>query len=260
MTEMIEPMPGAIDQGHLARDLVVRAQDEGVELVGPRGLLSGLSNTVLDSAKEAQMSEHVGHDKHDPAGRDSGNSRHGTRAKTVLTETSTLQIEVPRDRDSSFGLQVCVSGGWTGSSRSWEVAAHFDKVYGAKVSRGTISQDHREGGGGDDRATQRAAGSSSRRCSSTPCDSHRCGIVKHQISLACWARLLRACVRHAPRRNWRALVTAASLRRIPSARCAHSCHTSSVTPLAAALMTATLARMAAGDIAAIAVANSSATL
>jgi transposase-like protein len=52
------------------------------------------------------MSEHLGYDKHDPAGRGSANSRNGTRSKTVLTEIGPVQIEVPRDVDASFEPQI----------------------------------------------------------------------------------------------------------------------------------------------------------
>lgn len=48
------------------------------------------------------MTQHVGYEKHDPEGRDGGNSRNGTRAKTVVTEIGPVTVEVPRDRDGSF--------------------------------------------------------------------------------------------------------------------------------------------------------------
>jgi transposase-like protein len=103
MTDTIEPMPpGRLDQQQLAQQLVEAARAEGVELVGPGGLLTGLTKTVLETALEAEMSEHLGYDRHDPAGRDGGNSRNGTRSKTVLTEIGPVEIEVPRDRDASF--------------------------------------------------------------------------------------------------------------------------------------------------------------
>ncbi len=73
-----------------------------MELVGPGGLLTGLTKTVLETALEAEMSEHLGYDKHDPSGRNRANSRSGTRTKTVLTEVGPVEIEVPRDRDASF--------------------------------------------------------------------------------------------------------------------------------------------------------------
>ena len=153
MTEIIEPMPSSIDQEQLARELVERARAEGVELVGPGGLLSGLTRTVLETALEAEMSEHLGYDKHDAAGRDGGNSRNGTRSKTVLTEIGPVEIEVPRDRDGSFDPQVVrkrqrrldgtgqiVISLTARGLTTGEIAAHFDEVYGAKVSKDTISR------------------------------------------------------------------------------------------------------------------------
>ena len=153
MTEMIGPMPDPIDQEQLARELVERARAEGVELVGPGGLLTGLTKTVLETALEAEMTGHLGYDKHDPAGRDSGNSRNGTRSKTVLTEIGPVEIQVPRDRDGSFAPQVVrkrqrrldgidqiVLSLTARGLTTGEIAAHFDEVYGAKVSRDTISR------------------------------------------------------------------------------------------------------------------------
>jgi putative transposase len=52
---------------------------------------------VLETDLDAEMTEHLGYDKHDPAGRGSGNSRNGTRAKTVFTEIGPVEIEVPPD-------------------------------------------------------------------------------------------------------------------------------------------------------------------
>ena len=102
MTEMIVPVSGEIDAQRLAAQLVEKARAEGIELVGPGGLLTGLTKTVLETALEAEMSEHLGYDKHDPAGRNGGNSRNGVRTKTVLTEIGPVDIEVPRDREGSF--------------------------------------------------------------------------------------------------------------------------------------------------------------
>jgi putative transposase len=153
MTEMIEPMPDAIDQEQLARDLVERARADGVELVGPGGLLTGLTKTVLETALEAEMSGHLGYDRHDRAGRDGGNSRNGTRAKTVLTEIGPVEIEVPRDRDGSFeplvvrkrqrrldGIDQIVLSLTARGLTTGEISAHFEEVYGAKVSKDTISK------------------------------------------------------------------------------------------------------------------------
>ena len=153
MTETIESMPAQIDQQQLARELVEKARAEGVELVGPGGLLAGLTKTVLETALDAEMTEHLGYDRHDPAGRDGGNSRNGTRSKTVLTEIGPVQIEVPRDRDSTFdpvivrkrqrrldGIDQIVLSLTARGLTTGEIAAHFEEVYGAKVSKDTISR------------------------------------------------------------------------------------------------------------------------
>src|SRR5919205_1434762 len=141
-------MPAQIDQQQLAQELVDRARAEGIELVGPGGLLTGLTKTVLETALEAELSEHLGYDKHDPAGRNGGNSRNGTRTKTVLTEVGPVDIEVPRDRDGSFdpvvvrkrqrrldGIDQIVLSLTARGLTTGEIAAHFAEIYGAKVSR-----------------------------------------------------------------------------------------------------------------------------
>jgi putative transposase len=86
----------------LAEQLVEQARAEGVDLVGPGDLLGDLTKRVLEAGLEAEMTDHLGYDKHDPAGRDGGNSRNGTRTKTVITDVRPVELDVPRDRDSSF--------------------------------------------------------------------------------------------------------------------------------------------------------------
>jgi putative transposase len=100
-------LPPAVDpvgDAHqdLAARLVEEAQATGVNLVGPGGLLAELTKRVLELGLEVEMSEHLGYDKHDVAGRDGGNSRNGTRTKTVITEVGPVEIDVPRDREGSF--------------------------------------------------------------------------------------------------------------------------------------------------------------
>ena len=72
------------------------------ELLGPNGLLKQLQKRAVETALEAELSDHLGYEKHDPAGRGSGNSRNGTTPKTVLTDTGALDLDVPRDREGSF--------------------------------------------------------------------------------------------------------------------------------------------------------------
>lgn len=150
--EMIDPVTGEIiDQQEIAAQLLAQAKEQGVSLVGPGGLLGNLTKTVLETALEAEMSEHLGYDKH--AASVGENARNGTRSKTVLTEVGAVQIDVPRDRDGSFqpkivrkrqrrldGIDEIVLSLTARGLTTGEVAAHFDDVYGASVSKDTISK------------------------------------------------------------------------------------------------------------------------
>lgn len=99
--EMMDPVTGGfIVQKGLAERLLVRAKEQGVSLVGPGGLLNQFRKNVLETALNAELSEHLGHDH---GGTPIGESmRDGTRTKTVLTEIGPVEIEVLRDRDGSF--------------------------------------------------------------------------------------------------------------------------------------------------------------
>jgi putative transposase len=154
VTETIEPMPASIDQQRLAQDLVEQARAEGMQLVGADGLLTGLTKSVLEAALEAEMSEHIGYDKHDPASRNGGNSRNGTRTKTVVTAVGRpVEIEVPRDREGSFepmivrkrqrrldGIDNIVLSLSARGLTTGEISAHFAEVYDARVGKDTISR------------------------------------------------------------------------------------------------------------------------
>ena len=120
MTSTIGPVPDRIDQQQLAQQLVEAARVDGVELIGPGGLLSGLTKPVLETALEAERTEHLGYDRHDPVGRDGGNSRNGHRTKTVLTEVGPVEIDVSRDRDATFEPKIVASAcGACPVSTSW---------------------------------------------------------------------------------------------------------------------------------------------
>jgi len=128
------------------------ARRDGLQLVGEGGLLARMTKLVVESALEGEMDEHLGYAKHDPAGRDSGNSRNGKRAKTVETEAGPVEIEVPRDRAASFepqivrkrqrrlnGVENIVVSLSAKGLTTGEISAHLREIYGAEVSRQTIS-------------------------------------------------------------------------------------------------------------------------
>ena len=149
---MIDPVTGEIiDQKELAERLLAQAKEQGVSLVGPGGLLNQLTRNVLETALEAELTEHLGHEHgQTPI---AANMRNGTRSKTVLTEIGPVEIEVPRDRDGSFepvivpkrkrrldGIDQIVLSLSARGLTTGEIAAHFEEVYGAKVSKDTISR------------------------------------------------------------------------------------------------------------------------
>ena len=148
-----EPAVAAIDEQGVAEQLVAQAREKGIELVGPNGLLSQLTKRVLETALEVEMTDHLGYDKHDPVGRNRGNSRNGVRSKTVLTEIGPVEIEVPRDLDASFtptivkkrqrrltGVDQIVLSLSARGLTTGEISAHFAEVYGASVSKETVSK------------------------------------------------------------------------------------------------------------------------
>ncbi|TWD75015.1 transposase-like protein [Kribbella amoyensis] len=162
MTEMMadvehaeEPGPGSGLDGldeQLVEQLVGQARAGGLQLTGEGGLLQQLTKRVLESALEGEITDHLGYDKHDPAGRGTGNSRNGVRSKTVLTDVGEVEIDVPRDREASFeprivakrqkrlsGVDEMVISLSAKGLTTGEISAHLGEVYGARVSRQTIS-------------------------------------------------------------------------------------------------------------------------
>ncbi|MFJ2900527.1 IS256 family transposase [Streptomyces sp. NPDC087218] len=153
--ETVEPseaVPSKSVDDRLIDELVGRAQAEGLQLTGEGGLLQQLTKRLLESALEGEITDHLGYDKHDPAGKNGGNSRNGTRAKTVLTDVGPVKIAVPRDREGSFeprivkkrqkrlsGVDEMVISLAAKGLTTGEVQAHLAEVYGADVSRQTIS-------------------------------------------------------------------------------------------------------------------------
>ena len=137
-----------------ATELVRMAREQGLSLTGPDGLLKQLTKTVIETALSEEMTEHLGYEKHDPAGAGTGNIRNGTRGKTVLTEASgQVEIEVPRDRAGTFepqivrkrqrrlnGVDEVVLSLYAKGLTTGEISAHFAEIYGASVSKETISR------------------------------------------------------------------------------------------------------------------------
>jgi len=150
MKKKDKPEPSTEEK--VAEELVRRAREQGLSLTGPDGLLKQLTKTVIETALNQEMTEHLGHEKHgQPV---AGNVRNGTRPKTVLTEaTGQVGVEVPRDRDGTFepqivkkrqrrlsGVDEIVLSLYAKGLTTGEISAHFAEIYGASVSKETISR------------------------------------------------------------------------------------------------------------------------
>ena len=149
--EPTKAVPAKAVDDQLIDELVGRAQAGGLQLTGEGGLLQQ-TKRLLESALEGEITDHLGYDKHDPAGKNGGNSRNGTRSRRVLTDVGPMEITVPRDRDGSFeprivkkrqkrltGVDEMVISLAAKGLTTGEVQAHLAEVYGAEVSRQTIS-------------------------------------------------------------------------------------------------------------------------
>jgi putative transposase len=137
----------------LADHLLAKAEAEGVDLLGPDGLLSQVTKAVLERALGEELTEHLGYDKHDPAGRGSGNSRNGTTPKTLLTEAGAVDLAVPRDRNASFEPKIVRKGQtrldgfndriialYARGMTTRDIRAHLREIYGVEVSPDLISR------------------------------------------------------------------------------------------------------------------------
>ena len=76
------------------------------DLLGEEGLFKQLKKALIERALGAELTEHLGYEKGDPAGRGSGNNRNGVSSKTILTSDGEIDISVPRDRAGSFEPQL----------------------------------------------------------------------------------------------------------------------------------------------------------
>ena len=147
------PAAKGLSTEELAAELLARAGGDPVRLVGPGGLLGDLTKRVLEAALEAELTEHVGYEPYDPAGHHSGNSRNGSRSKTVITDIGPVELDVPRDRAGTFtpvlvpkrqrrlgGVDQMVLSLSAKGLTHGEISAHLEEIYGTKVSKETVTR------------------------------------------------------------------------------------------------------------------------
>ena len=121
-----------IDEATLDR-LMARVESEGLELLGPEGVLTELTSRIMNRAMEAELSEHLGYELGDPAGHGSGNNRNGTSAKTMLTDAGAVPVKIPRDRNGTYEPLLIPK-----HSRRLE---GFNSIVLSLVSRGMTTRD-----------------------------------------------------------------------------------------------------------------------
>ena len=155
--ELVAPagleLPRDAAMGLVAERLVAQARADGIALTGDGGLLTGLVQQVLQSALEAEITEHLGYEPHAVEGRNSGNSRNGHYPKTVRTEVGDVRVEVPRDRAGTFepvtvpvgqrrlsGLDAQVISLYAKGLTTGDIASHLFDVLGQDVDPSTISR------------------------------------------------------------------------------------------------------------------------
>jgi len=123
------------------------------DLIGETGLLKQLTKALIERALDAELTQHLGYEKHDPAGYHSGNSRNGASAKTVQGEFGEITIETPRDRNASFEPQILkkhqkrfdgfddkILSMYARGMTTREIQGHLEEMYGVEVSPTLISE------------------------------------------------------------------------------------------------------------------------
>jgi putative transposase len=123
------------------------------DLVGEQGLLKQFTKALVERAMQAELTHHLGYEKHDPAGRGTGNARNGTSKKTLKGDFGEAEIEVPRDRNGSFQPQIVppherrftgfddkILSLYARGMTTREIQGHLQEVYGVEVSPSLISE------------------------------------------------------------------------------------------------------------------------
>ncbi len=130
-----------------------RIDANGLELLGPNGVLRSLTKKIMEAALDAERTDHLGYERGDPAGRGSGNSRNGTTPKRVLTDAGDVDLDIPRDRNGTFEPKLVPKGeprlsqfnelicGLIAKGMSVrDVQDHMAQIYGVDISPELVSK------------------------------------------------------------------------------------------------------------------------
>src|SRR6188472_2345671 len=136
----------------LLDDLMDRVDAGELTLTGQGGFLPEMVKAVLERGLQAELTEHLGYERGDPAGRGSPNSRNGTTPKTLATEVGAVPLDTPRDRAGSFeprlvpkgarragGLDEMIVSLYAGGMTVRDIGHHLARTLGVELSHDTIS-------------------------------------------------------------------------------------------------------------------------
>ena len=139
-------------QAGMLDDLMGQVDSGDLQLTGEGGFLPELVKRVLEAGLQAEMTDHLGYEKHDRAGYGSGNSRNGFTGKTLGTEVGDIELSTPRDRNGSFeprlvpkgqrrvgGLSDMIISLYAGGMTIRDIQAHLERTLGTQLSHETIS-------------------------------------------------------------------------------------------------------------------------
>ena len=133
-------------------DELIKSCDSPDDLIGKDGLLKQLTSGLVERMLESEMSDHLGYERHDPDGKNTGNSRNGKSPKTLKTDRGEIPIEVPRDRNGDFEPQIVkkrqrrfgefddtIISLYSRGLSTREIQEHLKDLYGTDVSPSTLS-------------------------------------------------------------------------------------------------------------------------
>jgi len=139
-------------QGGLLDELMAQVDEGSLQLTGEGGFLPELVKRVLEAGLAAELSEHLGYERHDRAGHGSGNSRNGSTPKRLGTEVGDVDLATPRDRNGSFeprlvpkgqrrvdGLSDMIISLYAGGMTIRDIQAHLERTLGTELSHETIA-------------------------------------------------------------------------------------------------------------------------
>ena len=133
-------------------DELLKEYEKPEDLLGDQGILQQLTKALVERALEGEMTYHLGYKKHETVGDKSGNSRNGTSSKTIKSKRGQTQIQVPRDRNSTFEPQIVkknqtrfdgfdekIISLYARGMTTREIQGHLEEIYGVEVSPGLVS-------------------------------------------------------------------------------------------------------------------------